>query len=273
MPPKVGILAGTGELPQRLLDACRAQRRETYVITFEGENHNAALAQAEGACVHLGQVGKVYALLRENGCSDVVMAGGFRRPAYSELKLDFQAAKLLPKILRASGDDALLRTLTNALEGQGFNVIGVDTLLPALQVEPGPLGACTPSEDDQADIAVATDLLRTLGRFDIGQAAVVAGGRVLGIEGPEGTDLLISRCAGLDHGGGGVLVKMRKPGQDDRVDLPSVGLETVKRCAAAGLVGIALEARATLVLDREHLIEEADRNNLFVIGFTNDDAR
>jgi len=263
--PKVGILAGTGELPQRVVEACRAQGRDVFVVTFEGENRNTLLDAPDTACVHLGKVGKVYALLRDHGCDEVVMAGRFRRPAYNELKLDFQATKLLPKLLRAGGDDALLRVLADALEGQGFRVVGVDSLLPSLQIEPGPLGRHTPDERAQGDITLGIDLLRTLGPFDIGQAAIVAKGRILGIEGAEGTDGLIDRCGG-DAGEGGVLIKMRKPGQDDRVDLPSIGPATVTRCAAAGLAGIAVEARAALVIDRIEVESEADSKGLFVVG-------
>ncbi len=267
MAPKVGILAGTGELPKRLLDACRAQKRDALVITFEGENRNEDIDPADAVCVHLGKVGKVFALLREHGCREVVMAGRFRRPAYSELKLDFHAAKLLPKLLRAGGDDALLRVLANALERQGFALIGVDDLLPSLQVGEGPLGAVAPDEDDRRDITVGTDLLRTIARFDIGQAAIVAGGRILGIEGAEGTDQLIERCAPELSRAGGVLVKMRKPGQDDRIDLPSIGVETIRRCADAGIKGIAVEANAALVIDRDQVVAQADATNLFVVGF------
>jgi DUF1009 family protein len=268
--PKLGILAGTGDLPLRLIDACRSQGRETFVITFQGENRNTDLSDAPGACVHLGKVGTVYSLLRKSGCKDVIMAGRFRRPAYNELKLDLQAAKLVPKLLRASGDDALLRVLSDALEGQGFNVIGVDSLLPSLQIADGALGSVSPEQADLTDIGVGIDLLRTLGRFDIGQAAVVGGGRVLAIEGPEGTDAMIDRCADLDHGGGGVLIKMRKPGQDERVDLPSIGPETVRRAARARLSGIAVEAHATLVVDRQEVVLEADRHGIFVYGFVSD---
>ncbi len=267
MAPKVGILAGTGDLPGRIVDACTAQDRDVFVITFEGESLNNQLKGVPGACVHLGQVGTVFRLLKENDCEEVAMAGHFRRPAYNKLKLDLKAARLLPKLLRAKGDDALLRVLAGALESEGFKVIGADTLLPSLQISPGPFGAATPEAEDEVDIAIARDLLRVLGPYDIGQAAVVRSGRILGIEGPEGTDALIDRCAALDEVAGGTLVKMRKPGQDDRVDLPSIGLKTIRLCVSARLSGIAVEAHATLVLDQQEVRREADRHGLFVTGF------
>jgi len=267
VPPKVGILAGTGELPRRLVDACQTQNRDVFVVTFEGDNHNVGLDDVAGACVHLGQVGTVFRLLKENGCQEIAMAGHFRRPAYNKLKLDLKAARLLPKLLRAKGDDALLRILTGALEHEGFKVIGAESLLPTLQIAPGNLGAKMPSQEDQADINLGTEILRILGPYDVGQAVVVRRGRVLGVEGPEGTDSLLDRCAAFNSVAGGTLVKMRKPGQDERVDLPSIGPETVRRAAAARLAGVAIEAHATLVLDQEGVRTQANRLGLFVVGF------
>lgn len=267
MPPKVGLLAGTGNLPRRLVDACEMQKRDVFVVTFEGDNHNDELNDVAGACVHLGQVGTVFRLLKENGCEEVAMAGRFRRPAYNQLKLDLRATRLLPKLLRAKGDDALLRVLTGALEHEGFKVVGAESLLPTLQIGPGNLGSKSPQQEDQADIALGSEIIRLLGPYDVGQAVVVRRGRVLGVEGPEGTDALLERCATFDSVTGGTLVKMRKPGQDERVDLPSIGPETVRRAAAARLAGVAIEAHATLVLDQEEVRAQADRFGIFVVGF------
>ena len=198
MPAKVGILAGTGPLPRRLVDACRAQDRGVYVITFEGDNLNVDIGDASHACVHLGKVGAILRLLKEEQCEEVTMAGSFQRPAYNQLKLDLKAARLIPKLIRAKGDDALLRLLAGVLELEGFKVVGAETLLPELQIGPGTLGSVTPSPEHEIDIVTARDLLRVLGPYDIGQAVVVRRKRVLGIEGPEGTDGLIDRCARVD---------------------------------------------------------------------------
>lgn len=267
MPAKVGILAGTGPLPKRLVDACRAQDRGVFVITFEGDNLNADIGDAPNECVHLGKVGTILRRLKEERCEEVAMAGHFQRPAYNQLKLDLKGARLIPKLLRAKGDDALLRVLAGVLEQEGLKVVGPETLLPGLQIGPGTFGAATPSAEHDADIATARDLLRVLGPYDIGQGVIVRRKRVLGIEGPEGTDNLIDRCAGVDGETGGVLVKMRKPGQDNRVDLPSIGLETVRRCVAANLSGIAVEAHAALVMDQDDLRQKADAHGFFVTAF------
>jgi DUF1009 family protein len=267
VPAKVGILAGTGPLPRCLVDACRAQDRGVFVITFEGENLNEDIGDVSHACVHLGKVGAILRRLKEEECEVVTMAGHFQRPAYNQLKLDLKAARLIPKLIHAKGDDALLRLLAGVLEQEGFKVVGAETLLPSLQIGPGTLGSATPSTEHEIDITTARDLLRVLGPYDIGQAVVVRRKRVLGIEGPEGTDSLIDRCARVDGEMGGVLVKMRKPGQDNRVDLPSIGLETVRRCVAAHISGIAVEAHGALVMDQDALRQKADAHGFFVTAF------
>jgi len=272
VPAKVGILAGTGPLPRRLVESCNTQGRAVHVITFEGDNFNPDIADAPNTCVHLGKVGTILLTLKKAECEQVTMAGHFRRPAYNQLKLDLKATRLLPKLLRAKGDDSLLRVLADVLEQEGFAVVGAETLLPALQIGPGAFGAARPSTEDEVDIDIARDLLRVLGPYDIGQAVVVRRRRVLGIEGPEGTDKLIDRCAGVDGETGGVLVKMRKPGQDDRVDLPSIGLETARRCVDAKLSGIAVEAHAALVMDQDALRQKADAHGLFVTAFVEGQA-
>ena len=270
MPPKVGIIAGTGELPLRLAESCRAQGREVFAITFEGENENAAIAAAgiPSARVGIGAVGKTLALLKANKCEELVLAGKFQRPSLSSIKPDFRGARLLPKVARATGDDSILGVIMAEFEKEGFRVVGADTLMPKLRAEEGAVGTLTPSGLAAADIDMGRAVLDVLGPFDIGQAIIVERGRVIGIEGPEGTDGLIARCAPLMYEKGvGVLVKARKRGQDERADLPAIGPRTVKACAEAGLAGIAVEAGGAIVIDKTGTAAEADARGLFVIGF------
>jgi DUF1009 family protein len=267
VPPKLGILAGTGELPRRLVEACRAAGREVFVVTFEGENENRELAGAPGATLPLGAVGRTFEALRQAGCTEVVMAGRFRRPALTSLRPDLRGARLLPKIVRAGGDDALLRVLASEIESEGFRVIGPEDVLPRLLASRGPLGAKRPTAADERDIARGVAVLKALSPFDVGQAVVVEGERVLGIEGPEGTDALIDRSRAFrSQPGKGFLVKMMKAGQDARVDRPAIGPGTVERISAAGLAGIACEAGATLIIDAVAVGERADALGVFLTG-------
>ncbi len=225
----------------------------------------------------LGTVGHTLSILRETACQAVVFAGTVKRPDFSQLKLDMAGMKLLPRVVNAArgGDDQLLRVLVAYFEEQGYAVIGADDVMEALLAKGGVMGACEPTPDHDRDIARARAVVTALGEHDIGQGAVVANGVVLAVEAVEGTDEMLTRCAGLpghlrgsDSARAGVLVKMPKPGQERRIDLPVIGVRTVEGAAKAGLAGIAVEAGGALVIDRQAVVAAADKHGLFVLGFS-----
>ena len=266
MPPKVGILAGGGELPGRLVEACRASGREFFVIAFEGEEGE-PIPGATTTRVGLGAVGKTLMLLHNEGCEEVVLAGPIKRPALKSLRLDLRGARLLPKFAAANGDNALLSVVVDTLERDGFRVIGAEDLLPQLLAPPGVLGQHPFSNEDQRDIDRGGDVLQALGPYDVGQAVVVEGGHVLGIEAAEGTRALLDRITHLKRTAGrGVLVKLAKPGQERRVDRPAIGESTVREAAKAGLAGIAVEADGAIIIDLPLVVAAADELGLFVVG-------
>jgi DUF1009 family protein len=206
--------------------------------------------------------------LREHHVTELVLAGGIRRPSLAALRPDWRAAKLFARVgYRALGDDGLLSAVVKELEQEGFRVLGADQLLDRALAPQGPLGRLRPDSQSQADIERGLRVARTLGALDVGQAAVVQQGLVLGVEAIEGTDELLRRCAALRREGpGGVLVKVGKPGQERRADRPTIGLRTILLAAETGLRGIAVEADATIVLDRDEVIRAADRVGLFLVG-------
>jgi DUF1009 family protein len=267
--PRLGILAGGGALPRHLADACRAGARPFFVVAFNGETDPATVDGTDHAWVDVGTVGRTISLLKEVGCQEVVLAGPIRRPRFSELRIDRRGAAMLPKLLRARGDDALLTVVIAELEAEGFSVVGADDVLGALLATEGPLGAVRPDEDAWRDIRRGVDVVRRLGEIDVGQAAIVHREYVLGVEAAEGTDALIARCVALRREDrGGVLVKIPKPGQDRRADLPAVGVVTIEAVARGGLLGVAVSAGATLVLDRAEIVRAADAAGIFVVGVT-----
>lgn len=268
MVAKLGILAGSGRLPGLLIDSCRASGRDFFVLAFKGQADPAVVEGAPHAWVRLGAAGQGFAILRAQGVEELVMAGGVRRPSLIDLRPDLQAIRFFARLgRRGLGDDGLLRAVIDLLEREGFHVVGADELLPALRAEAGPLGMHRPDGQAGADINRGIEVLSALGTVDIGQAVVVQQGIVLGVEAVEGTDALIERCGALKREGpGGVLVKFSKSGQETRVDLPTIGCDTIERAIAAGLAGIAVEAGATLVVDRAELVRRADQAGLFVIG-------
>ena len=267
MSPKLGILAGDGELPVKLVEVCRATGREIFVVVFNGESNPACVDGAPHVWLDLGAVGSVIRALKEAECRDVVLAGPIRRPRLTSMRLDGRGAAMVPRLLRARGDDALLTVVIDELESEGFNVVGADDVFSGLLAAEGVLGARRPDAGEWDDIARGVEVVRAIGAIDVGQAAVVHDGYVLGVEAAEGTDALIDRVAALRRGErGGVLAKLRKPGQDRRADLPTIGIGTIERASAAGLAGIAVEAGETLVLDLEAVIDGADAAGLFLVG-------
>jgi len=265
---KLGIVAGGGGLPRRLVDSCRAAGREVFVLALEGAAEPAAVEGVAHAWCRLGAAAHGLALLRRNNVTDLVLAGGVRRPSLAMLRPDWRAAKLFARIgYKALGDDGLLSAIVAEFEREGFRVIGADQLLASGLAPEGPLGSLRPDSQALADIEHGQRIARALGILDIGQAVVVQQGLVLGVEAIEGTDALLRRCAELRREGpGGVLVKIEKPGQERRTDRPTIGPQTVTFAAEAGLRGIAVEAGATIIVDRDEVVDRADRAGLFVFG-------
>ncbi len=265
---KLGIVAGGGGLPGRLIAACRECRRDVFVIALEGITDRDGLDGASHAWVHLGALERMIGLLREAAVEEVVLAGPVPRPSLRTLRLDKRALKRLVGLRPgALGDDRLLSLIVDELEGEDFRVVGVDTILTDLLAPEGAVGALEPDADARVDIAAGVRVARALGALDVGQAVVVQHGVVLGVEAIEGTDALLARCRDLCRDGpGGVLVKLKKPGQERRADLPTIGPDTVANACAAGLRGIAVEAGNALIVDRAKVAEAADAGGLFVVG-------
>jgi len=271
---KLGIVAGRGKLPLRLAEACFSAGREVFVLGIEGET-DPAIRRFPHRWIALGAVGAGLQALRESGCDELVLIGPVSRPDFSRLSLDWEGIKLAPKlaVAAARGDDALLSAVVRHVEAQGFRILGVDDVMVDLRAPLGPVGRHVPSPAAEADIARADEVVRALGVHDVGQGAVVCDGLVLAVEAVEGTDAMLRRCAelpaelrGRPEARRGVLLKRAKPGQDRRVDLPTIGPTTVELAATAGLLGIAVEAGGTLVLERAEVARLADQLGLFVVG-------
>jgi hypothetical protein len=236
---KRAILAGSGDLPGLLLaagDAC--------VVRFQGVAASVP-SDIEARFEHLGGL---FAALKAAGVTDLCLAGAMQRTELDPGLLDDETRALAPRLMAAQGqgDDALLRCIVAILEDAGFRVRGAHDLRPDLLA---PAGAIHGASLADADAARGRAVLAALGPLDVGQAAVVAQGQVIGIETLQGTDAMLRFVADTAPGSGGILVKRAKPGQDLRVDMPAIGPETVRLAAAAGLAGIEVQAGSVLLLD------------------------
>lgn len=269
MAAKLGILAGRGPLPGKLARACRDRGREVFVVGFKGETDPDTVDGLDHAWVNVAAIGHTLKLLRGAGVGELVLLGPVSRPDFKSLRPDLHGARLLPKIMAAAqrGDDAIMKVIVDDLEKEGFTVLGAEEVMSDLTPTGGVLGTVEAGPQDQLDIGRGIEVVRAVGALDVGQAAVIRRGYVLAVEAAEGTDEMLRRCAAFrEEEPGGILVKLPKPGQERRADLPTIGLPTLQGCTAAGLRGVVLEAGGALIDDREAVIEFADAHGIFIIA-------
>ena len=239
-----------------------------FVLAIEGQCDAQDFAAVPHDRVRLGAPGRAMRLLHDAGVVEVVLAGRVRRPSLAALQPDWRLLRFLAgQGGRLGSDDRLVKAIIQAVEEEGFRVVGAGDILGELVATAGQLGRYAPTARDAEDIARGLQIAGTIGRLDIGHAVIVQHGIVLGVEAAEGTDGLIRRCAALRvDRAGGVLIKVGKVAQDPRADPPVIGSETVRLAAETGLSGIAIEAGGTLVVDRATAIAAADTAGLFLVA-------
>jgi len=270
----VGILAGGGPLPFQVAAAVRDQGGEVFIVGFQDFVDQAQIVHWPHRIIRLAAAGEILSSLRDAGCRDIVLIGPVRRPALRDLRPDAEGARLLARVGRAlfSGDDGLLGALVRIFGEEGFRVRGAHEFLTRSLGRPGPQGRIHPDAQARADMKRGIAVVRGLGALDIGQGCVVQDNLVLAVEAIEGTDAMLARVAGLRQPGpGGVLVKMLKPGQEKRADMPTIGPQTVRNAAEAGLRGIAFETGGTLLTDPAACEATADQSGLFLYGLSSAD--
>jgi hypothetical protein len=266
----LGILAGGGQLPGRVAEAAHSAGRRVFMVGLDGFADPSVLGPWPHETARMGAAGRILALLRQHGCRDLVLVGPVRRPSVLDLRPDAEGARLLARIGRAAfaGDDGFLAAVVRVLGDEGFRVLGAHEILTEALGPLGLLSRTAPDAAARADIARGVAVARALGAVDVGQGCVVQQGIVLAVEAIEGTDAMLARAGTLRRpGAGGVLVKLVKPGQDRRADLPTIGPGTIRAAQAAGLCGVAFEAGGTILADREATVAVADAAGVFLLGF------
>ena len=261
-------------MPGRVAAAAAAAGRAVFIVGLEGFAERAVIASWPHVFLRMGAARGILGALREHGCQDLVLIGPVRRPSILDLRPDADGAKMLARIGRAAfaGDDGLLSAVIRVLGEEGFRVLGAHEILDEVLGPRGLLSRAGPDANAMADIDRGIAVARALGAVDVGQGCVVRAGVVIAVEAVEGTDAMLSRCGALLDAMGmakpaGVLVKSVKPGQDRRADLPTIGPETIRHAAEAGLAGIAYDAGGTILAERETCIARADQLGLFLLGF------
>ena len=269
MAATLGIIAGSGPLPVHVARAAQSAGQDVFIVGLEGHAEPARLAPFPHAFMRMGAAVRMIALLREKGCRDLVLVGPIKRPSFRDMRPDADGMRLLARIGRAAfaGDDGLLKAVIRVLGEEGFRVIGAHEVLGGLIGRAGLLTKAAPDDQAKSDIARGIAVCRALGVADVGQGCVVQSGIVLAVEAVEGTDAMLSRCGPLAWPGpGGVLVKLVKPGQDRRADLPTIGEQTVRGAIAVGVRGLAFEGGGTIIIDRDAMVAAADAAGFFILG-------
>lgn len=273
---RLAIIAGYGRLPIDVALAAREKGIEPYIIGIQGEADQ-DWGDFDHTYLPIANAIKVVRTMRQHNVKRIVFAGGVRnRPKITDVRITFKLLFSLPKLLKvilAGGDDALLRTTINLFEIHGVKVLGAQEIAPNLLAQEGVLGKIGISDQNQIDIKIASNAALQLGLADKGQAAVSVNGVVAAIETADGTDAMLATLADkmrseppTDYKG--VLVKLSKPQQDKRADLPTIGPMSVINAHKAGLAGIAVETGRSFILDKENVIKEADKYGMFVAGIT-----
>lgn len=271
----IGVFAGGGGIVGELINALENKAQPFVVAAIEGESDDGLKADIISH-FKWGQIGNIATYFHEQGCEKLILIGRInKRPDFLNIIADPSTLKRIPKIVAAmtGGDDSLLQKGIKIIEEEGFTIIGAQEVAPELLLEKGLFGGKKSIDHLADDAAKGKAVLRDLGKHDIGQALVIHDGRVLAVEGAEGTDNMLRRIKMLreekritNKGATGVLIKAAKPNQDYRVDLPTIGPETIRLASAAGLAGIICEAGTVFVASRAETLALAKKHKIFLSG-------
>ena len=265
----LGLVAGGGELPLRILDYCKNNNIAVHCALMKGFADINKYYEHNNICVSFGQVGKIINFFKKNSVTDIVFAGYVKKPPLGLMRLDFKGFLLLKRLLKNKilGDNTILETIISFLSDYNFNVLEIDSLLNNIKVNKGNNSAF--AADKYIDsIIYGKTILEKLSEFDIGQSIVIQNKNVVGIEAIEGTKCLIERCATIKHNSGQkpILVKIKKNNQSRKIDLPTIGPETIEQLQKAGFAGLAIDHKNCIVLSIEKVIDLANKYGLFLYG-------
>ena len=260
----IGLIFGDTSFPIEILKKVKKKKLNYLIIDLSRSKK--FKKDKKSYPVSMGQFGKIINILKQNNCKKVLFAGKVSKPNFSKLKLDLKGIYYIPRIIKASkfGDAAILKEIIKILNQQRIKTISSLTYNPELTLKKENYSKIKPNKDDKKDISKAIKILSKLGKYNFSQGAVVRNSKVVGIEGKGGTEKMLIKCKSKKFRYNGVLVKFPKKKQDLRVDLPTVGLKTLKQCKIAGLKGIVLKNKQNIFLDKGKCINFANKNKMFI---------
>ena len=269
MPPKLAIIAGGGDLPGKLINHLINTKQDFYVIGIIGHVRTDLLENVSHSLIRIGQAGLGISILKREKIKNIVMIGNVKLPSFLELRPDLRTFFFFLRVIIKSafkfiGDNKILSNAASELEKEGFKIVGIDELLTDIIAPVGILGSVPMNKKLAEDVRIGIGAALELGRLDKGQAVIVKSGKIIMREDRRGTAELINRVKMLSDSNNAILIKLKKPGQDTRLDLPTIGIETVKQASEAKFVGIVIQAGATIIVNRNSMIKEADKSGLFI---------
>jgi len=269
----LAIFAGKGNLPQILINQCIKNNQKFHLFLLAQEHYEIDYSHYFPRTISFGQVGKFLEIMTKNKIENLVFVGAITKPNFAQIiNLDAQAKILLAKILanKILGDNAVLKTVVKFFSQKNIKIIGIEEIIDCTINKVGNLGIVAPNKLQLENIAIAVAAIKKFSTFDVGQAVAISQKQIIAVEAVEGTDEMIKRCKNLniDYKNQAILVKMKKAKQSKKIDLPTIGLETLKNCLESGFVGIAVQKNSTLLIDKNQLIEFANQHNLFIHIFS-----
>ncbi len=263
---KIGLIAGNGQFPLAFARAAKQKGMQVIAVAHEDETMPELADIVDGIFwVKVGQLGKLIKIFKDQDVNDVLMAGGIKKTRlFSGALPDMRGIALLARMIHKK-DDSLLRAVADELEAEGITVRESTLYLDNLLAQPGVMTRRKPSREEQQDIEFGWQMAKEIGKLDIGQTIVVKDQAVLAVEAIEGTDEAIRRGGSL-CGEGAVVVKICKPHQDLRFDLPAIGSQTMKSMQDVKAACLAIESGKTIILDREAVLADADRAGIAIVA-------
>jgi len=260
----IGLIFGDTDFPKEILKTVKKRKIKYFIIDLSKSKR--FKQDRKSYSVSIGQFGKIINILKENKCKKVLFAGKVNKPNFSKLKLDFKGIYYIPRIIKASklGDAAILKEIIKILAQNKIKTENSLTFNPELSLKKGNYSKIKPNKEDQLDIKIAIKTLNNLKQYNYSQGVVVRNKKVVSIEGKGGTKKMLEKSRSKKFKNHGVLVKFPKKKQDLRVDLPTIGLKTLKQSKTTGLKGIVLKSKQHIFLDKTKCIKFANKNKMFI---------
>ena len=260
----IGLIFGDTDFPKVILKNIKKRKIRYLIIDLsKSKKFN---KDNKSHSVSIGQFGKILNILKENNCKKVLFAGKVNKPNFSKLKLDFKGIYYIPRIIKASklGDAAIIKEIIKILAQNKIKTENSLLFNPELSLKKGTYSRIKPNKEDQLDINKAIKTLNNLRQYNFSQGVVVRNKKIISIEGKGGTKKMLKKSRSKKFRNHGVLVKFPKKKQDLRVDLPTIGLKTIKQSKAAGLKGIVIKNKHHVFLDKNKCIKFVDKNKMFI---------